>query len=155
MRLCINYRQLNKVTMKNNYLLLRIDDLFNQLQGVKVFSMTDLRSRYHQLQIKNEDIPKTAFRTKYGKYKFLVMSFGQTNAPAIFMKLMNRVFRSYLDQFIIVFIDDILIYSKSSEKHEEHLKITLQTLRDHKFYVKFNKCEFWLDKVNLLGHVIS
>lgn len=142
MRLCIDYRQLNKVTVKNKYPLPRIDDLFDQLQGAKVFSMIDLRSGYHQLWIKDDDIPKTTFYTRYRHYEFLVMSFRLTNAPATFMDLMNRVFRPYLDQFIIVFTDDILVYFKSSEEHEEHLRIALQTLRDHKLYVKFNKCEF-------------
>lgn len=132
-----------------------IDDLFDQLQGAKVFSKIDLRSGYHQLKVKNDDIPKTAFRTRYGHYEFLVMSFGLTNAPATFMDLMNRVFKSYLDQFIIIFIYDILVYSKTDEEHEGHLRIALQVLRDHKLYAKFSKCEFWLDRVVFLGHVVS
>ncbi|XP_060962018.1 uncharacterized protein LOC133032169 [Cannabis sativa] len=139
MRMCIDYRELNKVTIKNRYPLPRIDDLFDQLQGKKVFSKIDLRSRYHQLRIKNEDIPKTAFRTRYGHYEFMVMSFGLTNAPAAFMDLMNRVFKEYLDQFVIVFIDDILIYSKTEEEHEEHLRLTLQRLREHPLYAKEQK----------------
>ncbi|KAL4035094.1 hypothetical protein IC575_003768 [Cucumis melo] len=142
MRLCIDYRELNKVTVKNRYPLPRIDDLFDQLQGATVFSKIDLRSGYHQLRIKDEDIPKTAFRSRYGHYEFIVMSFGLTNAPAVFMDLMNRVFREFLDTFVIVFIDDILIYSKTEAEHEEHLRMVLQTLRDNKLYAKFSKCEF-------------
>ncbi|KAL0549730.1 hypothetical protein IC582_014217 [Cucumis melo] len=155
MRLCIDYRELNKVTIKNRYPLPRIDDLFDQLQGATVFSKIDLRSGYHQLRIKDGDVPKTAFRSRYGHYEFIVMSFGLTNAPAVFMDLMNRVFREFLDTFVIVFIDDILIYSKTEAEHEEHLRIVLQTLRDNKLYAKFSKCEFWLKQVSFLGHVVS
>ncbi|KAL0556488.1 hypothetical protein IC582_005002 [Cucumis melo] len=155
MRLCIDYRELNKVTVKNRYPLSRIDDLFDQLQGATVFSKIDLRSGYHQLRIKDEDVPKTAFRSRYGHYEFIVMSFGLTNAPAVFMDLMNRVFREFLDTFVIVFIDDILIYSKTEAEHEEHLRMVLQTLRDNKLYAKFSKCEFWLKQVSFLGHVVS
>ncbi|KAL4026235.1 hypothetical protein IC575_014662 [Cucumis melo] len=155
MRLCIDYRELNKVTVKNRYPLPRIDDLFDQLQGATVFSKIDLRSGYHQLRIKDDDVPKTAFRSRYGHYEFIVMSFGLTNAPAVFMDLMNRVFREFLDTFVIVFIDDILIYSKTEAEHEEHLRIVLQTLRDNKLYAKFSKCEFWLKQVSFLGHVVS
>ncbi|KAL0550022.1 hypothetical protein IC582_014518 [Cucumis melo] len=155
MRLCIDYRELNKVTVKNRYPLPRIDDLFDQLQGATVFSKIDLRSGYHQLRIKDGDVPKTAFRSRYGHYEFIVMSFGLTNAPAVFMDLMNRVFREFLDTFVIVFIDDILIYSKTEAEHEEHLRMVLQTLRDNKLYAKFSKCEFWLKQVSFLGHVVS
>ncbi|KAL0556523.1 hypothetical protein IC582_005037 [Cucumis melo] len=155
MRLCIDYRELNKVTVKNRYPLPRIDDLFDQLQGATVFSKIDLRSGYHQLRIKDGDVPKTAFRSRYGHYEFIVMSFGLTNAPAVFMDLMNRVFREFLDTFVIVFIDNILIYSKTEAEHEEHLRIVLQTLRDNKLYAKFSKCEFWLKQVSFLGHVVS
>ncbi|XP_019248650.1 PREDICTED: uncharacterized protein LOC109227912, partial [Nicotiana attenuata] len=140
MRMCIDYRQLNKVTIKNKYPLPRIDDLFDQLQGARVFSKIDLRSGYHQLKIRDSDVPKTAFRTRYGHYEFLVMSFGLTNAPAAFMDLMNRVFRPYIDSFVIVFIDDILIYSRRLGEHEQHLRVVLQTLREQQLYAKFSKC---------------
>ena len=155
MRLCIDYRELNRVTVRNKYPLPHIDDLFDQLQGAQVFSKIDLHSGYHQLKIKSEDIPKTAFRTRYGHYEFLVMPFGLTNAPTVFMDLMNRVFHEYLGRFVIVFIDDILIFSKSMEDHEECLRIVFQILREKKLYAKFKKCEFWLDQVVFLGHVIS
>ena len=155
MRLCIDYRELNRVTVRNKYPLPRIDDLFDQLQGAQVFSKIDLHFGYHQLKIKGEDILKTAFRTRYGHYEFLVMPFGLTNAPVAFMDLMNRVFHEYLDHFVIVFIDDILIFSKSMEEHEEHLRIVFQILREKKLYAKFKKCEFWLDQVVFLGHVIK
>ena len=153
-RLCIDYRQLNKVTIRNKYPLPRIDDLFDQLQGAKVFSKIDLRSRYHQLRIRESDIPKTTFRTRYGHYEFLVMSFKLTIAPAAFIDLMNRVFRPYLDRFVTVFIDDILVYSRSELEYETHLGLVLQTLRQHQLYAKFNKCEFWLSRVGFLGHVV-
>ncbi|KAJ0494330.1 putative nucleotidyltransferase, Ribonuclease H [Helianthus annuus] len=155
MRLCIDYRELNKITIRNRYPLPRIDDLFDQLQGAKLFSKIDLRSGYHQLKIKDTDVPKTAFRTRYDHYEFLVMPFGLTNAPAVFMDLMNRVFHKFLDKFVIVFIDDILVYSKNKEEHETHLRAVLETLRQKKLYAKFSKCEFWLNQVAFLGHVIS
>ncbi|KAL0554375.1 hypothetical protein IC582_008294 [Cucumis melo] len=154
MRLCIDYRELNKVTVKNHYPLPRIDDLFDQLQGATVFSKIDLRSGYHQLRIRDSDILRTAFRSRYGYYEFIVMSFELTNAPAVFMDLMNRVFKDFLDTFVIVFIDDILIYTKTEAEHEEHLHQVLETLRANKLYAKFSKCEFWLKKVSFLGHVV-
>ncbi|CAN1154462.1 Transposon Ty3-I Gag-Pol polyprotein [Linum perenne] len=155
LRLCIDYRKLNKATVKNRYPLPRIDDLFDQLQGASIFSKIDLRSGYHQLRVAETAVPKTAFRTRYGHYEFLVMPFGLTNAPAAFMALMNRVFHDYLDKFVIVFIDDILIYSRSREEHEEHLRTTLQRLKDEELYAKFSKCDFWMKEVLFLGHVIS
>ncbi|GKE61599.1 putative reverse transcriptase domain-containing protein [Tanacetum coccineum] len=154
-RMCIDYRELNKLTIKNRYPLSRIDDLFDQLQGSSVYSKIDLRSGYHQLRIREEDIPITAFRTRYGHYEFQVMPFGLTNAPAVFMDLMNRVCKPYLDKFVTVFIDDILIYSKNKEEHGEHLKTILNLLRSEKLYAKFLKCDFWLDSVQFLGHVID
>ncbi|WVZ52838.1 hypothetical protein U9M48_003857 [Paspalum notatum var. saurae] len=154
-RMCVDYRALNKVSIKNNYPLPRIDDLFDQLQGACVFSKIDLRSGYHQLKIRPSDILKTAFTTKYGLYEYTVMSFGLTNALAYFMKLVNSVFMDYLDKFVVVFIDDILIYSKTEAEHEEHLRLVLQRLREHKLYAKFSKCEFWIDEVRFLGHVVS
>ncbi|GJU12849.1 putative reverse transcriptase domain-containing protein [Tanacetum coccineum] len=154
-RMCIDYRELNKLTVKNRYPLPRIDDLFDQLQGSSVYSKIDLRSGYHQLRVREEDIPKTAFRTRYGHYEFQVMPFGLTNAPAVFMDLMNRVCKPYLDKFVIVFIDDILIYSKNKKEHEEHLKLILELLKKEELYAKFSKCEFWIPKVQFLGHVID
>ncbi|GJT00636.1 putative reverse transcriptase domain-containing protein [Tanacetum coccineum] len=148
-RMCIDYRELNKLTVKNRYPLPRIDDLFDQLQGSSIYSKIDLRSGYHQLRVQEEDIPKTAFRTRYGHYEFQVMSFGLTNAPAMFMDLMNRVCKPYLDKFVIVFIDDILIYSKSKKEHEEHLRQILKLLKKEELYAKFSKCEFWISRQKL------
>ncbi|GJW13873.1 reverse transcriptase domain-containing protein [Tanacetum coccineum] len=155
LRMCIDYRELNKLTVKNRYPLPRIDDLFDQLQGSRFFSKIDLRSGYHQLRVHEDDIPKTAFRTRYGHFEFTVMPFGLTNAPAVFMDLMNRVCKPYLDKFVIVFIDDILIYSKTKEDHEVHLGLVLELLRKEKLYAKFSKCEFWLQEVHFLGHVVN
>ncbi|KAI3810891.1 hypothetical protein L1987_20522 [Smallanthus sonchifolius] len=143
-RMCIDYRELNKLTIKNRYPLPRIDDLFDQLQGSTYFSKIDLRSGYHQLRVQEEDILKTAFRTRYGHYEFMVMPFGLTNAPAVFMDLMNRMCKPYLDKFVIVFIDDILIYSKTKEDHEQHLRLILDLLKNEQLYAKFSKCDFWL-----------
>ena len=143
------------VTIKNRYPLPRIDDLFDQLRGARVYSKIDLRTGYHQLRVRETDIPKTTFRTRYGHFEFTVMPFGLTNAPAAFIDLMHRVFQPYLGQFVIVFVDDILIYSQSEWEHEYHLRIVLQLLRDHQLYAKFNKCEFWLTDVRFLGHVVS
>ncbi|GJS03985.1 putative reverse transcriptase domain-containing protein [Tanacetum coccineum] len=153
--MCINYRELNKITVKNRYLLPRIDDLFDQLQGSSTYSKIDLRSGYHQLRVRYEDIPKNAFRTRYRHYKFQVMPFGLTNAPVVFMDLMNRVCKPYLDKFVIVFIDDILIYSRNKEEHADHLRIILELLKKEKLYVKFSKCDFWISIVQFLGHVID
>ncbi|GAU34562.1 hypothetical protein TSUD_29080 [Trifolium subterraneum] len=155
MRLCIDYRQLNKATIKNKYPLPRIDDLMDQLVGACVYSKIDLRSGYHQIRVKMEDVPKTAFRTRYGHYEYTVMPFGVTNAPGVFMEYMNRIFHSFLDKFVVLFIDDILVYSKSEEEHKENLRIVLQVLKEKKLYGKLSKCEFWLEEVSFLGHIIS
>ena len=140
LRLCIDYRQLNKVTINNRYPLPRIDDLFDQLRGAQVYSKIDLHTSYHQLRVRETDIPKTAFRMRYGHFEFTVMPIGLMNALAAFMDLMHRVFQPYLDQFVIVFVDDILIYSQLEREHQDHLRIVLQLLRDHQLYAKFRKC---------------
>jgi hypothetical protein len=155
LRLCVDYRPLNAVTIKNKYPLPRIDILFDQLVGAKVFSKIDLRSGYHQIKIRASDIPKTAFSTRYGLYEYLVMSFGLTNAPDYFMYLMNSVFMLELDKFVVVFIDDILVYFKNEAEHTKHLHTVLQRLRDHQLYAKLSKCEFWLKEIKFLGHTIS
>jgi hypothetical protein len=154
-RLCVDYRPLNALTVKNKYPLPHIDLLFDQLIGAHVFSKIDLCSGYHQIKIREEDIPQTTFSTRYGLYENLVMSFGLTNAPTHFMYLMKSVIMEELDKFVMVFIDDILVFSKSRKEHEEHLRIVLQQLRDHQLYAKFSKCEFWLTEVQILGHVVS
>ncbi|WVZ80610.1 hypothetical protein U9M48_028069, partial [Paspalum notatum var. saurae] len=146
-RLCVDYRPLNAVTVKNKYPLPHIDILFDQLG--------EPQSGYHQIKVREEDVPKTAFSTRYGLYEYLVMSFGLTNAPAFFMYLMNSVFMNELDKFMVVFIDDILVYSKNEKEHEEHLRIVLSRLREHKLYAKFSKCAFWLKEVAFLGHILS
>ncbi|GKB41388.1 putative reverse transcriptase domain-containing protein [Tanacetum coccineum] len=155
LHMCIDYRELNKLTIKNCYPLPRIDDLFDQLQGSHYFSKIDLQSVYHQLRVHEDDIPKTAFRMRYEHFEFTVMPFGLTNAFAFFMDLMNRVCKPYLDKFIIVFIDDILIYSKIKEDHEVHLGLVLELLMKEKLYAKFSKCEFWLQEVHFLGHIVN
>ncbi|GJU47472.1 hypothetical protein Tco_1204738 [Tanacetum coccineum] len=154
-RMRIDYRELNKLTIKNRYSLPRIDDLFDQLQGSSVYSKIDLRSGYHQLRVREEYIPKTAFRMRYEHYEFRVMPFGLTNAPVVFMDLMNRVCKPYLDKFVIVFIDDILIYSYNKEEHANHLRVILELLRKEKLYAKLSKCDFWIHIVQFLGHLID
>ncbi|WVZ57938.1 hypothetical protein U9M48_008266 [Paspalum notatum var. saurae] len=153
MRLCIDYRELNAVTLKSKCQLPRIDGLLNQLKGAKYFSKIDLRSGYHQMKIREEDIPKTAFVTRYGHHEFTVVSFGLMNAPAYFMNMMNLILKEELDQFVVVFTDDILIYSKTREQHEKHLRVVLGKLQRNQLYGKFSKCEFWLEEIALLGHV--
>jgi hypothetical protein len=155
MKMCINYQELNKVTTKNRYPLPRIDDLLDQLQEACMFSKVDLRLGYHQVRVKEEDIPKTAFMSRYRHYEFLVMYFGLTNKPAVFMDTMNRVFHDNLDQLTIIFIDDILIYSKTPKEHEERLQNALERLLREKIYAKLEKCKFRLDSMSFLGHVVS
>jgi hypothetical protein len=155
LRMCVDYRPLNEVSIKNKYPLPRIDILFDQLLGACYFSKIDLRLGYHQIKIRQEDIPKMAFSTRYGLYEFTVMSFGLTNAPAYFMYLMNSIFMEELDVFVVIFIDDILIYSKNRDEHARHIHIVLQKLWEHRLYAKFSKCEFWLEKVSFLGHILS
>ena len=150
LQLCIYYRQLNRVTIKNRHPLPRIDDLFDQLRGAQVYSKIDLHTGYHQLRVREGDIPKIGFRTRYEHFEFTLMPYGLTNAPTTFMDLMRRVFQPYLDQFVVVFMDEILIYSQS----EDHLRIVLQALREHQLYAKFSKCKFWLTEVRFLGHVV-
>ena len=154
-RICIDYRQLNRVTIKNMYPFPRINDSFDQLREARVYSKINLCIGYHRLRVREAGIPRTPFRMRYGHFKFTVMPFGLMNAPTAFMDLMHRVFQPYLDRFFMVFIEDILIYSKLEEEHEDHLRIVLQALRDHQFYGKFRKCEFWLTEVRFLGHVVS
>nr|GEZ02217.1 putative reverse transcriptase domain-containing protein [Tanacetum cinerariifolium] len=154
-RMCIDYRELNKLTINNRYPLPRIDDLFDQLQGSSIYSKIDLRSGYHQLRVRDEDIPKTAFRSIYGHYEFQFMPFSLSNTPAVFIDLMNRVCKPYLVKFVIVFIDDILIYSRNEEEHANHLKIILELLRKEKLYVKFSKCNLWIRIVQFLRHIID
>jgi hypothetical protein len=154
-RLCIDFRQLNKVTVKNKYPLPRNDDLFDQLKDAKIFSKKDLKLGYHQVRIKDEDINKTTFRKMYGHYEFTVVSFGLLNKPTVFMCLMNGVFRDYLDKFVIVFLDDILVCSNSEEEHEHHMRMVLQVLREHQMYAKLRKCSFYQEQIHYLGHIIS
>jgi hypothetical protein len=153
--ICVDYWSLNEGTIKNKYPLSRIEDLFDQIKWASVFSKIDLRLGYHQLKIWESDIPKTTFHIWYGLYEYTVLSFGLTNAPAYFMYLMNKVFMEYLDKFIVVFIDENLIFSKTEEEHEKHLRLVLEKFRSNKLYAKFSKCEFWLTEVAFLGHIIS
>ena len=154
-RMCIDYRALNNVTIKNSYPLPRVDELFDRLQGARYFSKIDLRSGYHQIRIVPEDVHKTAFRTRYGHFEFLVLPFGLTNAPGTFMHLMHQVFREFLDDFALVFLDDILIYSKTIEEHEEHVRCVLEVLRKEKLYAKESKCELFKTEVEFLGHFVG
>jgi len=143
-RLCVDNRQLNKLTIKNKYPLPRINDLMDQQHGASMFSKIDLRSGYHQILVKVEDVEKIAFRSRYGHYEYVVMLFGVSNAPALFMDYVNRIFWPFLDKFVVVFIDDILIYSKTHEEHAEHLRIMLGILREKQLFAKLSKCDFWM-----------
>ena len=155
MRMCVDYRDLNRITVKNRYPLPRVDELFDRLRGAKYFSKIDLRSGYHQVRIDPDDVHKTAFRTRYGHYEFLVLPFGLTNAPATFMHLMQSIFGPHLDSFVIVFLDDILIFSKTLQEHRKHVRIVLELLRNNKLYAKKSKCEFFKQSISFLGHVVS
>ena len=150
--MCVDYRALNKVTIHNRYLLPRIDELLDRLRGAKFFTKIDLRSGYHQIRVHPDDVQKTAFRTRYGHFEFLVLPFGLTNAPATFMHLMHSIFREYLDSFIIIFLDDIPIYSQNLD---DHVKRALQILQKHQLYAKPSKCSFFQHSVEYLGHIVS
>jgi len=153
-RLCIYYRELNKIMVRTRCPLPRINNLFDELRGTGTFSKIDLHSGYHQLGIKDEDIPEIAFRSRYGHYEFVVMPYGLSNTPAALMDIIDRVFKPYLDQFAVVFIDDKLIYTKTPEDHTHHLRTSLEIRRKNKLYAKLTKCEFWLGQVKFLGHVV-
>lgn len=153
--MCIDYRELDKLTIKNRYPLPRIDDMFDELLGSNYYSKIDLRSGYYQLKVPEEDFLKTAFSTRYGHYEFLVMPFGLTNAPTLFKDLMSCVCKPYLDKFVIVFIDNILIFSRTKEEHVQHLQLIVEVLRKEKLYAKFSKCDFWIREVQFLWHVVS
>ena len=153
--MCTDYRALNKITKKNVYPLPRIDELLDRLQGARFFTKIDLRQGYHQIRIKDEVVENTAFRTRYGHFEYLVLPFGLTNAPATFMGLMNEVFRPLLDKSVVIYLDDILIYSRTWEDHKRHIAAVLDRLREHQLYAKISKCEFGKSKVEFLGHVVS
>ena len=154
-RMCVDCRAVNAITIKYRHPIPRLDDLLDELSEAVIFSKIDLRSGYHQIRIRPEDIPKTAFTTRYELFEYVVMSFGLTNALAHFTYLMNSVFMPELDKFVVVFIDDILIYSKNEEEHAQHLRIVLTRLREHQLYAKFSKCAFWLEEIQFSGHVLS
>ena len=154
-RMCTDYRALNKITKKNVYPLPRIDELLDRLQGAKFFTKIDLRQGYHQIRIKEADVEKTAFRTRYGHYEYTVLPFGLTNAPATFMGLMNEVFRPLLDKSVVVYRDHILIYSRTWDEHKRHIAEVLERLRENKLYAKLSKCEFGKEEVEFLGHIVT
>ena len=153
--MCIDYRALNNITIKNRYPLPRVDEMFDRLSRAKYFTKLDLRAGYWQIRIAEADIPKTAFRTRYGHHEWLVMPFGLTNAPATFQTLMNRILHQFLDQFVVVYLDDILVYSNTLEEHMAHLRAVLQKLRENQLYSKVSKCEFGRQQVEYLGHIVG
>ena len=155
MRMCVDFRALNQLTIKNKYPLPRVDELFDQLGGARYFTELDLRSGYHQIRIREQDVPKSAFRTKFGHYEFLVLSFGLTNAPAMFMSHMDEVLHPYIGKFIVVFLDDILIYSKTKKEHLEHLTKVFDLLQANQLYAKQSKCDFFMKQIHYLGHIVS
>ena len=155
MQMCIDYRHLNKMTIRNQYPLPRIDDLFDQVGGAKIFSNIDLRYGYHQVRIHDEDIHKTSFHTRHGNYEFVVILFGLTNETMKFMCMMNNILNKYMDKFVLFFVDDILVYSKNKEELEEHLRIVLRVLQEHQLYAKLSKFDFYKPHIQYLGHIIS
>ena len=154
-RMCVDYRALNKATIRNRYPLPRIDELLDRLGDARFFTKIDLRSGYHQIRVHPDDVPKTAFRTRYGHFEFLVLPFGLTNAPATFMHLMHSIFREHVDAFVIIFLDDILVYSRTLEEHKTHVRKTLEILKKHKLYAKMTKCSFFQQEVDYLGHIVG
>ncbi|MCG8669978.1 MAG: reverse transcriptase family protein, partial [Pseudomonadales bacterium] len=154
-QMCVDYRALNKATIRNRYPLPRIEELLDRLGDARFFTKIDLRSGYHQIRVHPDDVSKTALRTRYGHFEFLVLPFGLTNAPATFMHLMHSIFREHLDTFVIIFLDDILVYSHSLEEHKMHVKKVLEVLREHKLYTKINKCLFFQQEVEYLGHIVG
>ncbi|MDM1630732.1 RNA-directed DNA polymerase, partial [Escherichia coli] len=155
LRLCVDYRGLNQLTVKNKYPIPRIDELLDRLNGAQIFTKIDLKSGYYQIRINDQDIPKTAINTRYGHYEFTVMPFGLTNAPATFNRLMQDILREYLDDFVLVFFDDILIYSKNAADHETHVRKVLEILRKHQLFAKKSKFTFSVDHVEYLGFLVS
>jgi hypothetical protein len=153
--MCLDYRALNKLTIKTKCPIPRIDEIFDRLEGAQYFTSLDLRSGYYQIRMKDADIPKTCILTRYGSFEFLVMPFGLTNAPSTFQAVMNDVFREYLDDFVMVYIDDILIFSRTAEYHLRHVKLILERLRQHQLFAKLSKCEFNRASLLLLGHVVG
>jgi hypothetical protein len=154
-RMCVNYKGLNKLTIRNSYPLPRSDDLIDRLQSARYFTKIDLRTGYHQIRVSEEDVSKTAFRTRYGHYEFRVLPFGLTDAPATFQQLMNDIFRDQLGDFVVVFLDDIMVYSNTFDDHVRHVRIVLDKLREYRLFAKLSKCDFFQKEITYLGHHIS